>query len=250
MRAAPVALCALCALAGLPALAGETDMTALTPAERAAFRTEMRAYLVAHPELIEEVFQAPTRSEYGDYAAADRQRFDENAEALYTPDPAYVTGPAQDAAAATIVAFIRYDCADCAPALADLRAMVAADPGLRLVVQDVPGAAERSARFALAALMLGGAPAYLDAQEALFAAPLQPGGAAALARRLGLDPDLMADTMRSATVSAALVRAGLLFERLELTDLPAFVVEDTMVQGYLPPVAMGQIIAAQRRDNR
>ncbi|WP_176249974.1 disulfide bond formation protein DsbA [Sulfitobacter sp. HGT1] len=61
----------LCA-AAFPA-AAQTDFTALTPAERAAFNAEMRGFLMAEPEVLSSAMTPPdyATAGYQDEAAAD-----------------------------------------------------------------------------------------------------------------------------------------------------------------------------------
>lgn len=233
-------------LAALPAWA--TDMTALTDGERAAFRAELRAYLLDHPEVIEEALSAPApeRKRYEEHVSDDLALLEDNAEALFHAPGDWTGGnPEGDM---PLVAFIDYGCLPCARALEGLDALAADDPGLRLIVKETgPEGADAAARFALAVLALAGPEAYRRAQAALFAAPAHdPQHLAGIAENLGLDPARVAERMDAADTRAAIAGNRALAARLDLGPPPAYVLPRTMVRGDVPPIALARIIAAMR----
>jgi hypothetical protein len=95
-------------LAASPAL-GESDIAALTPAERAAFGAEVRALLLAEPEIVQAAMNPPAPDVYGDAARADIVLLESIApQVLEGADIALFTGP---------------DCPDCEAAVAELDAI-------------------------------------------------------------------------------------------------------------------------------
>ena len=105
---APLALMGLVAAA--PA-AAQTDIGNMTPEERAAFGAEVRAYLLANPEVLTEIVDELTRRREEAQAAADGQLIAEHAEELYEDDYSYVMGnPEGDV---TVVEFLDYNCTYC-----------------------------------------------------------------------------------------------------------------------------------------
>nr|WP_281354758.1 thioredoxin domain-containing protein [Rhodovulum strictum] len=221
----------------------------MDPEARAAFRAEIRAYLLDHPELIDEVLAEAERRRFGDAVSGDLALIAAHRAALFD-DPADWTGgnPEGDV---TLVAFVDYTCDRCAPALAAARALAASDPGLRLVVKDAPAPEdETAARFARAVLALSGPDAYLRAQDALFAAPdMQQGTLDGIARALGLDPAAVADRMADPAIAAALAANRALLDALDLGPAPAYVFERSLVRGDLPEVALAAIAQTMRRKN-
>lgn len=92
----------------------QTDMSALTDAERAAFHAELRAILLAHPEMIAEALSATRPAPYAGEAAADRDRIAALADRLFDPGlPSIGPGPVR-------LAFLTGDCEDCAAAQDEL----------------------------------------------------------------------------------------------------------------------------------
>ena len=107
--------------AGQP-LAAETDITAMTPAERAAFHRELRAALAEIPELPALLDgRAPViATPYAEEIDEDLTRLAAHADQLFAKDlPGF--GP-QDARQ-TLALFTRPGCAACQQAETDLRAL-------------------------------------------------------------------------------------------------------------------------------
>ncbi|TCM84717.1 thioredoxin domain-containing protein [Rhodovulum steppense] len=234
------------ALAALPLAAAASG---LDPAARAAFRAEIRAYLLEHPELIDEVLAEAERQRQAEAVSGDLALIEAHRAALFdAPDDWTGGNPEGDV---TVVAFVDYACDRCGPALSAARALAASDPGLRLVVKDAPGpGGETAARFARAVLALAGPDAYARAQDALFAAPdMQPGTLDGIARALGLDPATVADRMADPGIAAALAVNRALLDALDLETAPAYVFERSLVRGDLPEVALAAIAQAMRRKN-
>lgn len=235
---------AVLALALVAAPAAAMD---LSPENRAAFRAELRAYLLDQPELIEEALAEAERRRYSSAVADDLALIETHRAALFA-DPADWAGGNPDGDV-TLVSFVDYGCASCGPALAAARALAAADPGLRLVVKDAPARGEdRAARFARAVLALDGRDAYLRAQDALFAAPdAAPATLDGIARRLGLDPAEVTRRMDAPDIAAALAANRALMQALDLGAPPAYVLDRTLVRGDLPEAALAAIVRAMRR---
>ncbi|SIO29233.1 Protein-disulfide isomerase [Rhodovulum sp. ES.010] len=231
--------------------AGAAPALELSAAERAAFRAELRAYLLEHPEVIEDALAAAEERRYATAARSDLDRIAAEAETLFH-DPADWTGgdPQGDV---TLVTFVDYACAACGPALAAARALAARDGRLRLVVKDAPGPgadARRAARFARAVLAVGGADTYARAQEALFAvSDLSQATLDAIARDLGLSPAALSTRLEAPDIAAALSANRALMDRLHLGAPPAHVLERTLIRGALPERALAAIAAAMRRKN-
>ncbi|MEX5730187.1 protein-disulfide isomerase [Rhodovulum iodosum] len=234
------------ALAGAPA--GAVDLTALTGPERAAFRAELRAYLLDHPEVIEEALSAGAgeRRRYEEKVTDDLALLESNAEALFDAKGDWTGGNAEGDMPLT--AFVGYGCTTCAAAMSGLDALTAEDPGLKVIVKDIgPEGDDAAARFAQAVLSLAGPDAYRRAQAALFDAPAHDAAhLAGIAERLGLDPSALGARMDAPETRAKIARTRALADRLDLGPPPAYVLPRTMVRGDVPPVALSRIIAAMR----
>ena len=116
-------------------LCAETDFTRLTETERAIFHAEIRAVLLAHPEIL----SAPSAtSDYDAAVADDLALIAAHRDALFGPDDP----------PASVAFFTRADCDDCAAALAVLTA-ISADYGVTFTLIDMDEKAELSAALGL-----------------------------------------------------------------------------------------------------
>lgn len=235
---------------GLCLSAASAPAGTFTPEERAAIGAELRAYLLHHPEVIEEALTGAEARRYADAVANDLALIAAEAQALFH-DPADWTGgnPAGDV---TLVTFVDYASAASGRALAAAHQVSAADGRLRLVVKEAPAPgdadADRAARFARAVLALAGPDPYLRAQEALLAAPDHaPDTLDTIARELGLDPAALSARMTAPELGATLAANLALMARLDLGAAPAQVLDRTLVRGDLPAAALAPIVEAMRR---
>ncbi|ARC88094.1 DsbA family protein [Rhodovulum sp. MB263] len=223
----------------------------LGDAERAAFRSELRAYLMEHPEVIREALDGAEKRRMARHANADLALIEANSSALfYAPDD--WTGGAPDGDV-TLVSFVDYRADGSDRALAAARDAAARDGRLRLVVKEAPSpgdeAAERAARFAMAVLRLAGPTAYEAAQARLFAAGATPEAATLdrISADLGMDPAEVRARMAGPDITAKLSETRALAEALDLGPAPAQVMKRTMVRGDVPAVALLRMVEAIRR---
>ena len=240
-------------IAGL-ALATRLSAPALaemTTAERDAFRAEVRAYLLEHPEvLIEAMNELEARDQI---AAAERDKamLAEYDDQIFN-DPASWVGGNPDGDI-TVVEFIDYRCGYCRKAWQEVDQLVEGDGNIRFVLKEFPILGEASvlsSRFAIAVLQLHGNDAYRAAHDALLSmrADPSPEALARLAEDMGLDPQPIADRMNSAEVTKVIEDNHRLAQTMDISGTPTFVVGGTMVRGYVPLDAMQDIVAEQRAN--
>lgn len=243
----PLALAAT--LTALPALAG--GLGEMTEAERAAFREEVRAYLLENPEVIVEAMTELQVRE--DMAAADRdlQLMEENKDAIYHSAADWVGGnPDGDI---TVVEFMDYRCGYCRKAYQEVEDLVGTDGNIRFVLKEFPILGEESllsSQFAISVRMLYGDEAYKKAHDALIVLRGEANAEtlARLASDLGHDPAAVTAKMASEEVKAVIVANHDLATALEINGTPTFVIDRTMVRGYVPLDGMRQIVEGQRKD--
>ncbi|WP_407493169.1 hypothetical protein [Pseudooceanicola sp. MF1-13] len=200
----------------------------LTDAERRAFGEEVRATLLAHPEIVDNALNPPPPDVYGDAARADRDRLAADT-SLFAPT---ARGIGADDPRVTVVFFEDYPCADCAAAWAEAKALVAAQPDIRVE----PRFARESgvAQLLLSKLDREGPEAYHAARDLLLAAQDE----AALQRVLDDNRWFQDRMLRPAPRAEAEA-----FERLELEMAPSFVLPDMMVQGAVPAIVLQKYVA-------
>ncbi len=225
---------------------GLTDMSA---AEREAFRAEVRAYLLDNPDVIVEAMDVLQQRE--DMAALERdaQLLQTNSPALFSSPSDWVGGnPEGDI---TVVEFMDYRCSYCRKAHSEVNTLVESDGNIRYIVKEFPilgPESVASSQFAIAVRMLYGDAAYKAAHDALITLRGEANAdtLARLAKDLGHDPDAVAAKMAAPDVMAVIDQNHALASTMDISGTPTFVVDETMVRGYVPLDDMRQIVADQR----
>ena len=247
-----LAATAALALGLLTGPAGAADLTQMTEDERAAFRAEVRAYLLDNPEVIMEAVNLLEQRQAEAAAQADKQLVAENAEALFDDGFSWVGGnPEGDL---TLVEFMDYRCGYCRRASAEVDKLLAGDGNIRLVVKEFPilgEASMTSSRFAIAAKQVAGDDAYAQVHDALMELEGDPSEVVLrrLAEGLGLDADAILARMDAPEVTQEIAATRALAQRLQITGTPTFVLGDELLRGYLPADQMEIIAAHQRAEN-
>lgn len=244
-----LALPLVATLTATSALAG--GLGEMTDAERDAFRAEVKAYLMENPEVIVE---AMTELQVRDDRAAanrDLQMLAEQKDAIYNSPDDWVGGnPDGDI---TVVEFMDYRCGYCRKAYEETEELVKSDGNIRFVLKEFPILGEQSvlsAQFAIAIKMLYGADAYKAAHDALITlrGDATAETLARLATDLGHDAAAVADQMAKPEVMAVIEANHALAQTMEINGTPTFVIDQTMVRGYVPLDGMRDIVEGQRQD--
>lgn len=234
-------------VAALPALAG--GLGEMTPAERDAFGAEVRAYLLAHPEVLIEVMDELKAREQAAADQLDGQLVETHKAAIFDDGTSWVGGnPEGDV---TVVEFMDYRCGYCRKAFDEVEELVKSDGNIRFVVKEFPILGEESvisARFAVAVLQLGGPEAYKKAHDALITLRGSPDEAALsqMAADLGLEAPAVLARMQSDEVTAVIAANHALAEELQISGTPTFVLGGRMLRGYVPLQDMQALVAEAR----
>ncbi len=196
----------------------------------------VRAYLLAHPEVLPEAMQRLEQRQAEGTVAANRP-------AIVTPFPGAVAGNPQGDV--TLVEYYDYNCGYCRASLPMIRQLVAEDPKLRIVFRELPILAESSraaARMSLLAAMQGRFNAFHDA---LFAGGrVTDDSIAAAARTAGVDTTkLAAATPR---IDTEIRRNMETAAKLGVNGTPSWVVGNRMLAGALPIDELKRAIAEAR----
>ncbi|GAB4306810.1 MAG: DsbA family protein [Roseovarius sp.] len=248
-------LAVLALLAGLTALATlvppaqALDLERLSDAERAAFRAEVRAYLLDNPEVIMEAVSVLEQRQAAAQADNDAALIASNAAAIFEDPRSWVGGnPEGDI---TLVEFMDYRCGYCRRAQPEVRELIEGDGNIRFVVKEFPILGEQSvlaARFAIATLQQAGADAYESIHDALMAfnGDIDTGALRRLGDSLGLDTQAIMARMDSPEVTQVIADNHRLAQKLGISGTPSFVMQERLLRGYLPLEAM-QALAADIR---
>lgn len=246
---APILSFALLSSGLLTSAAEATDVTQMTEAERTAFGAEVRAYLLAHPEVMIEVQQALEAKQQLASDAHDALVLRENHAEIFN-DPASWAGGNLDGDV-TLVEFMDYRCTYCRKAWSEVDDLVKKDGNVRFVVKEFPILGDdsvTSARFAISVRLLNGDDAYKKAHDALITlrGSPDPETLTRLAGDLGLDAKAILDKMGSDEVTGIIMANRALADTLGVSGTPTFVMGGTVIRGYLPEADMKQIVDDQR----
>lgn len=239
---------ALSASLALPAAA--LDLGSMTEDERAAFRAEVRAYLLENPEVLMEAIGVLEARQQEEQAAGDIALVRSNATDLFEDETSWVGGNLDGDV--TIVEFVDYRCGYCRKAFPEVSQLVTDDGNIRMILKEFPILGEQSvasSRVALATRMAHGDDAYKKMHDILmsFGGEINELSVLALASDAGLEGEPILEKMDSPEVDAIIAKNHALAQRLQISGTPTFVVGDQMLRGYLPYDGMQQVVEAARQ---
>jgi protein-disulfide isomerase len=199
-----------------------------------------RAYLLANPEVLPEAMDVLRQRE-------QQARIDPLRGELERPFPGAVLG--NPSGSVTLVEFSDYACTYCRQSVADVAALIAAHPDLRVVMREYPILSPESvdaARMALAAAQQG---KYAPFHDAMFR--LGPPSAAvisAAAREAGVDMKLARAAIERGAFDAHLRANASLANQLGISGTPGWVIGDQTFNGAVGRETIGQAIEAASRS--
>ncbi len=221
----------------------------MTEAERESFRAEVREYLLENPEVLVEAMEVLQGKQDSDAANRDLAMLRDNADLIYNDPNSWVGGnPDGDI---TIVEFTDYRCSYCRKAHDEVAELITSDGNIRFVLKEFPILGEQSllsSQFAIAVRQLYGDDAYKAVHDALITlrSDATPESLARVASDFGHDSDAIAARMQSPEIKAIIEANHALANTMDINGTPTFVINNTMVRGYVPLEGMRQIVARQR----
>ena len=247
MRLSLAALLTSVALLSTPALAG--GLEDMTPAERTAFQAEVKAYLLANPEVIVDAMGVLQSREDSAAASRDQQILTDNKALIFNDAASWVGGnPDGDV---TVVEFMDYRCGYCRKAYTEVEELVKSDGNIRFVPKEFPILGDEpvaASRLALAVLPLHGADAHNKAHDGLINLRGAPDAETLgrLATDMGLEPEAILTHMASDDVTKVIAANHALADVMQISGTPTFVIDDTLLRGYVPLDGLRQIVAGER----
>ena len=206
--------------------------------DEAEFGKRVHAYIVDHPEvLIEAAEKLKTQG--------SKDQLADVADAIEKPFPGAVLGNPNGTL--TLVEFTDFACTYCRSSLADVEAVIAANPDLKVVIRELPIIAPTSddaARWGLAAAEQGKYPAF---HKAMFAAGRTDlASIEGAARAAGLDLDRARKFIQDPRVSAE-IEANIGFARkLGIDGTPSWVIGEQLITGAIGRTGLTKAVAAAR----
>jgi protein-disulfide isomerase len=199
--------------------------------------TDVRAYLLANPEVIPEAMEKLQAREAGKSVVANRS-------AIQTPFPGAVAGNPQGDV--TLVEFYDYNCGYCRASNPVLRRLIARDPKLRVVFRELPILAPSSRTAARASLVAAAQGRFNAFHDALYrAGRVTDASIAASARTAGVDLSRL--PALAPRIDAELTRTFDTANRLGISGVPGWVIGDRVLSGALSADDLTRAIAEARR---
>jgi protein-disulfide isomerase len=200
----------------------------------------VRAYLLEHPEVLQEASQRLQQRELGKAVAANRAAFE-------TPFAGAWAGA--ENGDVTLVEFFDYACGYCRKSNADVDRLLKEDPKLKVVWREWPVLGEDSERAAVASLAAAQAGNYRTFFDTLFAAGRPTADALVRAQQAaGVSPAAVAQLQASPAVRDELAKNYQLAQSIGATGTPTFVVGDEVLQGAVGYEALKEAIEKARSE--
>lgn len=145
--------------------------------------------------------------------------------------------------AKTLVKFTDFRCGYCKQVTPEIKALIANNPDLKVIIREFPILGPDSveaAKFALAVHKVGGSEAYAIAQDALFGSTARMTGYffEDLAENAGVDPRTVIEMMDSPEIEEHLAKTREHAAALRITGTPALIYGDLVVRGAMDLEAM------------
>jgi protein-disulfide isomerase len=242
------ALAALALVAFGPAAPARAQ--SFSDAQRGEIERIVRGYLLAHPELLQEVMAELEKRQAAAEAEKHREGVRQHSAALFnSPHQVTLGNPDGDV---TMVEFFDYNCGYCKRAMTDMLDLMKGDPKLRVVLKEFPvlgpGSTE-AAQVAVAVRMQDKTgKKYLEFHQKLLASrTADKARALAAAREVGLDMNRIEKDLASEEVKTTLDEGMKLAEALGLNGTPSYVIGKDVVIGAVGLEALKEKIDSARR---
>ena len=246
-------------LSVLPALALSLALPAALPAQAQSFSADQREeighivkdYLVAHPEVIQDVMAELEKRQQSAEAEKHRAAVVENKATIFTSPHQVVLGNPQGNV--TMVEFFDYNCGFCKRALGDMLDLIKSDSNLKFVLKEFPVLGEGSveaARVAVAARMQDTTgKKYIEFHQKLLGSrgAADKTRALAVAKEVGFDMARIEKDMGSDEVKKTIEENMKLAEALGVNGTPSYVVGEEVVVGAVGIDALREKINAERK---
>lgn len=249
-RFLPTTIIRSAVMAGLLASpAAAFDLSAMSEDERAAFRDEVRAYLLDQPEVLMEAIAVLERKQAAEKVAGDAALVASNQKGLFEDGFSHVGGnPDGDI---TMIEFVDYRCGYCRKAYPELKTLIETDGNIRIIYKEFPILGPDSilsSQFAIATQIVEGEEAYDKIHDAMMTMRANPSAEvfARMADDMGYDGQAIVAMMDDAEVERRITENHALADRLQISGTPTFVMEDQMLRGYVPLAGMMEIVEELR----
>lgn len=209
-----------------------------------AFGKKVRAYLLEHPEVLQEAYERLQVKQQEQSLLAASKAIEANKKALENDPRDFVANPNGKI---TVVEFFDYNCGYCKLIAPEVLALARANPDVRFVFKDMTIFGEASEYAAAGAELTKANGKFLDVHREFMAEkPLEDDDVARILTLHGVSPAAARERQQSAEQRKYLEDQHQLAAALGIQGTPAFVVGDVMIPGA-DPLALKQAIAAVKK---
>lgn len=210
------------------------------PLDQAAVETVVHNYILEHPEILPQAMENLRKKETG-------AQLSNVGEKVRKPFPGAVMGNPNGKV--VLVEFTDFACGYCRQSVADVDALIAENPDLKVVIRELPIIAATSpdaARWGLAAAEQG---KYAQFHRAMFAAGrTDPASVEVAARAVGLDLDRARKFIDNPSVRSELATNLEIARQLGIDGTPSWIIGKEMLAGAVGKETLAKAIAAARKD--
>jgi protein-disulfide isomerase len=244
-------LAAAAGLAVIVAGPARAQQETFSATQRGEIERIVKDYLLAHPEVLQEVFGELEKRQSAAESAKHEAAVKDNAQALFNSPRQVVLGNPQGDV--TFVEFFDYNCGYCKRAMTDMMDLLKTDPKLKVVLKEFPvlGPASVEAAQVAAAVRMqdrSGGKKYLEFHQKLLGGrgQVDRARAVAAAKEVGLDVARLEKDMASDEAKATLEESFRLAEALGLNGTPSYVIGPNVVVGAVGLEALKEKVSTAR----
>jgi protein-disulfide isomerase len=239
------AFAALALVVSLPAAAQN-----FSESQRAEIHKIIREYLLANPDVLEEVSAELNKRQAVAEAAKQASAVKKHSEALFKSPRGVVVGNREGDV--TFVEFFDYNCGYCKRAMTDMMEMIKDDPKVRVVLKEFPVLGQSSVEAAQVGVAVRmqdpSGKKYLDFHQRLLNSrgQIDKAKAVATAKDIGLDMARLEKDMASPEVKATLEENFKMAEDIGLNGTPSYVIGEQVVVGAVGLPTLKEKVAIAR----
>jgi protein-disulfide isomerase len=195
----------------------------------AAFEQKVRAYLLEHPEVIEQAIHKLNETRQAEAIGAVAENLEKHRAALERDPRDFVANPKGDI---TVVEFFDYRCGYCKSAAPEMLKLIAENPDVRFVFKEWPIFGEESKVAAEVMLTPAAKPRTLELHKALMAEKsLDDDAIDRILTSAGVDPAAARKAGAAADIQRQLADGHELATSLGLEGTPAFIIGKKVIPG-------------------
>ena len=210
----------------------------------AGFGDKVRAYLLQHPEVIEEAIQKLQEKKDAEAAAKAKLALKDERQSLERDPRDFVANPGGKV---TVTEFYDYRCPHCINAAPQVLQIIHDNPDVRFVFKEMPifgAVSEHAARTAIAMKNSGGDYVGLY-RDFMSTKGLNDAAVDQIAKAHGLDPAKIDQGQERTAADAQIADAHNLADKLDIDGTPTFIIGDTIVPGEDMDAVRAAIVKAK-----